>query len=184
METKIAKSTIYTKKGDDGTTASGTNRVSKSNCKVRLIGAIDEFSSHIGSIRRDLVQSQRLLQHEQKLIFIQCCMMDISSWLNMPDKFGSLDGNATKTLERWIDELSLQLPKLKKLIVVEGPIHVVRAKCREVEREMSEFGITDTGVLQFINRCSDFLFMLARLDTYELGMKDYEYTYDMYHIFA
>ncbi len=158
---------IYTKTGDDGTTSLfGGRRVIKSDPQVKSYGAIDELSSFIGLV------SVKVLAHQDKqfLTNIQKDLYSIMSLLSgTPIKNNFLEKRVVM-LEKKIDEIETKLPKLTRFILPQGNeasslLHIARAVCRRAEREtIQHFRSTKKiqSVLQYLNRLSDFLFVLAR----------------------
>lgn len=159
---------IYTKTGDDGTTSLyDCSRVSKTSILIDLLGEIDELNSFIG-----IIDSNKILAE------IQVWLFDMGTIIANPNKRYNFDINLeyTKILEREIDAMTSQLPKLVNFILPSGNIHLSRAIARRCERKMVEakkdFKHIDENCLIFINRLSDYLFTLAR---YENKGKDIIY---------
>jgi cob(I)alamin adenosyltransferase len=151
---------IYTKTGDDGSTSLyDCSRVSKSSVLIDLLGDIDELNSFIG-----IIKTPRLLAE------IQIWLFDLGTIIANPVKKYAFDINLeyTKILEKEIDSMTAELPKLNNFILPSGNIHLSRAIARRCERKMVEakvnFKHIDNNCLVFINRLSDYLFTLARYD--------------------
>jgi len=161
---------IYTKTGDKGETSLyDCSRVSKSSVLIDLLGEIDELNSFIG-----IIDSQFLLKD------IQIWLFDLGTIIANPNKKFNFDINQefTKILEKEIDMMTLVLPKLSNFILPSGNIHLARAIVRRCERSLvnllSNHKLTiashiDDNCLIFINRLSDYLFTLARYDSYMKG---------------
>ena len=154
---------IYTKTGDKGETSLyDCSRVSKSSDLIDLIGDIDELNSFIG-----IIESQRMLND------IQVWLFDLGTIIANPKKKFNFDVNMeyTKILEKEIDELTDELPKLSNFILPSNNIHLSRAIARRCERKMVEvkknYTHIDDNCLIFINRLSDYLFILARYESYK-----------------
>ncbi|UOB18007.1 cob(I)yrinic acid a,c-diamide adenosyltransferase [Abyssalbus ytuae] len=170
---------IYTKKGDSGTTALyGGTRVSKNNERIDCYGDVDELNSWIGLIRdQDINKNLKTV-----LIDIQECLFVTGSILATPaDKKTLKNGtqrngmvdineNDVKLLEDEIDRMNDSLPPLTHFILPGGhPIvsycHIARTVCRRAERKtvkLFENEPFNPSVLKYLNRLSDFLFVLAR----------------------
>lgn len=151
---------IYTKTGDNGSTSLyDMSRVSKSSILIDLIGDIDELNSFIG-----IIESDKILDELQVWLF------DLGTIIANPKKKYNFDVNQEyiKILERAIDEMTTELPKLSNFILPNGNIHLSRAIARRCERKMVEarsyYSHIDDNCLIFINRLSDYLFTLARYD--------------------
>ncbi|KAI8869333.1 hypothetical protein GQ42DRAFT_123907 [Ramicandelaber brevisporus] len=173
---------IYTRTGDKGTSAlySGERRA-KDDAIFEALGTTDELTSHIGVAiehLRDSPSSGALLI--DKLSHIQCLIQDVNSSIATPASSKSKsrvaktrfdpDGECTKMLENWIDELDAKLPPLTNFILPSGgkasaTLHVARAVCRRAERRIVPLmpaADVDKTVAVFVNRLSDFLFAAAR----------------------
>lgn len=153
---------IYTKTGDDGTTALfGGVRVAKNDDRVGAYGTVDELTSSLGLICPHLGTADlQDITHIQKTLY--AIMAHIAG---APNKLTILADETTR-LEEKMDEMTVQLPPLHKFILPQGPhpvgaIHLSRCICRRAERAL--VGIhTDKNILIYINRLSDYLFTLAR----------------------
>ena len=161
---------IYTKTGDKGTTALfDCSRVSKSSILIDLLGDIDELNSFIG-----IIDSSFLLKD------IQTWLFDLGTIIANPNKKYSFDISQefTKILEREIDMMTQQLPKLTNFILPSGNIHLSRAIARRCERKLvdvtsnTEYKHIDDNCLVFLNRLSDYLFTLARYDCHMKGKEE------------
>lgn len=165
---------IYTKTGDKGTTSLiGGTKVPKSHLRIEAYGTIDELNSYLGLLR-DLFQDQ----HTQHLISdIQDRLFTIGSSLacdpikepkmRLPD----LHVEDIELLEKEIDRLNEMLEPMKSFIIPGGHpiishIHVGRCICRRAERACVRLELESLEVepliLQYLNRLSDYLFILAR----------------------
>lgn len=160
---------IYTKKGDDGTTAlMNGKRIAKHSLQIAACGDLDELNSFVGLAKSKI--SQKELQ--EQLYAIQSDLFLIGSILadtNQNKKlFFSID--KVNQLEVWIDEMEDKLQSLSNFILPGGSekvafIHVCRAVCRRAERTLSalaEQEKIDSVILKYINRLSDFFFVYAR----------------------
>ncbi len=171
---------IYTKKGDKGTTAlydpqnAQLKRISKDSLKIWAIGSVDEVNSFLG-ICISFCQDKTLAAKLQR---IQRDLLNIGSILSgSPLKFNI---SKTKALEKEIDKLESSLPVLKNFIVPGGTqlsahLQYVRALTRRAERRIVALGKTEpvnAEVLPYINRLSDYFFMLARNKNIKSGISD------------
>jgi cob(I)alamin adenosyltransferase len=154
---------IYTKTGDKGETSLyDCSRVSKSSDLIDLIGDIDELNSFIG-----IIESDRILKD------IQIWLFDLGTIIANPKKKFNFDINLefTKILEKEIDILMDELPKLSNFILPSNNIHLSRAIARRCERKMVEvknnYTHIDDNCLIFLNRLSDYLFTIARYESYK-----------------
>lgn len=161
-------SKVYTKTGDDGTTGIVHNvRLAKNSLRITAIGEVDELNSWVGVVRG---QYDTKLSLNHVLRDIQNNLLNIGGELAMPPVM-LLTSEHVKTLERTIDILNLDLPPLTDFILPAGWTHVSRTVCRRTERalialknENSVEEIVNSCTIQYINRLSDFLFVLARYE--------------------
>lgn len=175
---------IYTKGGDKGETSLlGGKRVPKYDSRIEAYGSIDELNSQIGCLRTQLSD-----QHSAILTTIQSDLFTIGSLLaatkearqkmNLP----SLDPSHITMLEKRIDEHVDALPELRSFILpgrtyADGIAHVARCVCRRAERRVVELSDQEenellNSMIQYLNRLSDYLFVLARVATNEAGHED------------
>lgn len=160
-------SKIYTRTGDAGETGLGDgSRVPKESARIRVIGDIDELNSTLGLLlAEDLPQAIR-----EALEGVQHDLFDLGGEISIPTAT-LLPGSACERLEGLIDGYNEHLPPLKEFILPSGgnataQCHVARAICRRAERVLVELATTDpvnATALQYINRLSDLLFVLARV---------------------
>lgn len=170
---------IYTKKGDHGQTSLiGGTRVSKSHLRIEAYGTVDELNSYIGWVR-DLTNN---LSDQELLIDIQDRLFTIGSHLaSDPEtsrmKLPEMNEENSVQLEKAMDQMELQLPEMKSFVLPGGHpavscIHVARCVCRRSERLvvlLNETSPVDPFILKYLNRLSDFLFVLARFITLKTG---------------
>ncbi len=169
---------IYTKTGDAGETALfGGRRVLKSHLRVDAYGTVDELNSFIGLLHDSLEQEsirQLLTQVQHRLFSIGANLA--SDPKNNPGN-ADLEANDLKILEDAMDQMDSQLPELKNFILPGGYptvslCHVCRTVCRRAERlivALHQEDPVDALVLQYMNRLSDYFFMLARYLGKEAG---------------
>ena len=164
MAKRITK--VTTKRGDDGSTgmADGT-RVLKSNLLVKAIGELDELNSWMGL----LCSLDELNENKEYLQSIQNRLFDIGGILTTKSEV-PLEKQYLLTLEKEMDNLNRKLPDLDNFILPGGSkessfIHIARTVCRRAERSLIEANRSEKmeqSCLIYINRLSDFLFVLAR----------------------
>jgi cob(I)alamin adenosyltransferase len=173
---------IYTKTGDKGTTALfGGKRVSKADLRIDTYGTVDELNSYIGLVRDQPVNASR----KNVMVEIQDRSFTIGSILatepgNTKVKVPSLSESDVTVLEKEIDAMEVQLPPMKSFVLPGGHqsvsfCHVARTVCRRAERLVIALDAqekVDALVVQYLNRLSDFLFMLSRKMTAELGAEE------------
>lgn len=173
---------IYTKTGDQGSTALfGGKRVSKADLRIDTYGTIDELNSWIGLLRDQNVNVKRI----DFLIEIQDRLFTIGSILatepgNTKVKIPSLSLNDVQALEKAIDSMDSELPPMKSFILPGGNqsvsfCHITRTVCRRSERlviALNNQESVDALVIQYLNRLSDYLFVLARKMALELNVAD------------
>jgi cob(I)alamin adenosyltransferase len=173
---------VYTKKGDKGTTGLiGGTRVVKHHLRIEAYGTVDELNSYIGLIRdQDIDEDSKTL-----LVEIQDRLFTMGSMLaNDPDKSKMqlpplFEADVIK-LEEAMDKMDENLPLMKTFVLPGGHTtvsycHVARCVCRRAERIAThlneEIGV-DELVLSYLNRLSDYLFVLARKLTKDLQVSE------------
>ena len=169
---------IYTKTGDKGTTALyGGSRVSKASARVESYGNIDELNSFIGLAKSEITDEKVLNQLKK----IQFDLFTLGSESATPtDKLTLANGKSRLTLmiseteieelENWMDEYETQLEPLQYFILPGGgksatALHVCRTVCRRAERSLvflNESEEVRPELIKYLNRLSDYLFVLAR----------------------
>ena len=173
---------IYTKTGDKGLTSLiGGTRVPKSSLRIECYGTVDELNSHIGLVRDQDVNAARrpLLKEIQDRLFTIGSALAVDpekSKMKLPD----LHEADVTLLEDEMDRLNLDLPELRAFILPGGHpavshAHVARCVCRRAERlviHLSEDSFVAELVAVYLNRLSDFLFVLSRAMAHELGVEE------------
>lgn len=170
---------VYTKTGDAGTTALfGGTRVPKHHIRIDSYGTVDELNSFIGLIRDQEidVRSKEILIHIQNKLFTvgavlatdpdKMVLKNGKDRLNIP----KIDEEDIELLEKEIDWMETSLPQMTHFVLPGGHTtvsycHVARTVCRRAERlatELYELEPFDTHTLKYLNRLSDYLFVLAR----------------------
>ena len=168
---------IYTRTGDDGTTALGNGqRIAKHALRVASYGTVDETNAHIGVARLGTRGQGEL---DEMLSRIQNDLFDLGADLCVPDTGEKLEYEPLRMtkaqverVERDIDRLNGDLSPLRSFILPGGTdtaahLHVARTVCRRAERLIVELAgyedeVVSDAALQYINRLSDFLFVAAR----------------------
>lgn len=177
---------IYTKTGDQGETSLlGGSRVLKSDLQIESFGTVDELNSYIGLIR-DQFQDQDEIDF---LIDIQDRLFTIGSHLANDGKKEKikippiLEKNISK-LEIEIDQMETKLPPMRAFVLPGGHttvsfIHIARCICRRAERGVVRLNQMDNNVqpiiVQYLNRLSDYLFVLSRYKSQELKANEIEW---------
>ena len=174
---------IYTKTGDKGTTALiGGTRVSKSHLRIEAYGTVDELNSYIGLIGSqdiELHQKDLLKEIQDRLFTIGASLASDpeKSSMKIPDL---LDADIT-LLENEMDKMNDSLPALKHFILPGGNsivsyCHIARCVCRRAERltvQLAANSFVDEKVTIYLNRLSDFLFMLSRKINKDFGLEEH-----------
>jgi cob(I)alamin adenosyltransferase len=171
---------IYTKTGDKGTTSLiGGTKVSKSHLRIEAYGTVDELNSYIG-LCRDLLsndQSRTILQEIQDRLFTIGSSLAVDPVKEPKMKIPDLKEEDISLLETEMDKMNEVVPAMKSFILPGGHVnisqlHIARCVCRRAERccvrLQQEGEEIDAIVLKYMNRLSDYLFVLARLAAYEL----------------
>ncbi len=180
---------IYTKTGDSGTTGLfGGTRVPKHHIRIQSYGTLDELNSWIGMLRDQEIAAP----HREQLLRIQDRLFTAGAQLAVdPDKERLKDGSErlqipflsatdVESLETAIDQLDESLPPMTHFILPGGhPVvstcHIARTVCRRAERMttlLDEHSPVPAEILAYLNRLSDFLFVLARKLSLELGVDE------------
>lgn len=175
---------IYTKTGDLGDTdLVGGERVSKDDVRVEAYGTVDELNSYLGllavmSVPINSSMSQELRRLQRQLFIVQTLLAtpDEARRSQMPQ----LEVDAVSHLEDLIDMLESQLPKCKAFVIpghteLSAQCHIARTVCRRTERRvvtLSRQAEVPSTVLPYLNRLSDFLFLLARFFQHIAGVAD------------
>ena len=173
---------IYTKKGDTGTTQLiGGMRVPKHHHRIEAYGTVDELNSFIGLVRDQEIKDD----HKKNLIEIQDRLFTIGASLATDPEHASsktreripvLKEEDIEFLEREMDRMDALLPEMKSFVLPGGHstvsiCHVARCVCRRAERlvtGLSESEFVDGIVIKYLNRLSDYLFVLSRMLSQEL----------------
>jgi cob(I)alamin adenosyltransferase len=175
---------IYTKTGDKGTTSLiGGTKVPKSHLRIEAYGTTDELNSHIG-LCRDLLTDEKsrevLLETQDRLFTIGsslACDPIKEPKMRIPD----LKESDIKLLEDEIDRMNDALEPMKHFVLPGGnpivsQLHIARCVCRRAERccvrlELESLEV-DSIILKYLNRLSDYLFVLSRYASHQLKAEE------------
>jgi len=175
---------IYTKTGDKGKTSLiGGTKVYKSDLRIESYGTVDELNSFVG-LCLDHLKSHNILnaltEIQDRLFTIGsalACDPEKETKLKIPD----LHEADVELLEKEIDKMNVVLPAMKSFILPGGHVavstlHVARCVCRRAERccvrmQKKELGI-ESLIIKYLNRLSDYLFVLARFAAHELKVAE------------
>jgi cob(I)alamin adenosyltransferase len=173
---------IYTKTGDEGETSLfGGKRVSKADIRIDSYGTIDELNAYIGLVRDQDVNKARL----DFLVDIQDKLFIIGSMLaadpaNTKIRVPHVTHADTELLETEIDAMEERLQPLRFFVLPGGHTsvsfcHVARTVCRRAERlviSLNEHEKIEPLIIRYLNRLSDYLFVLSRTMANELGVEE------------
>jgi len=176
---------VYTKTGDTGTTALfGGTRVPKHHIRIESYGTVDELNSHIGLIRDQEINSH----YKDLLIEVQDRLFTVGAILATPPEKETLKNGEKRLqnlgiletdidyLEKEIDAMEDSLPQMTHFVLPGGHTtvsycHIARCVCRRAERlavHLNDIEPTDELVIKYLNRLSDYLFVLARKLSFDL----------------
>ena len=167
---------IYTKTGDEGKTSLGDGtRVEKHHLRVEALGNVDEFNSIIGLLLTTNIDTEKTTTLKK----IQHHLFDIGGELSIPN-LRKIDDEKIKFIEKNIDAMNKNLSSLEEFILPGGSheaalCHQARTVCRRAERSLfrlNEIEKINAVSLKYINRLSDFLFVLARQINKEKNISD------------
>lgn len=163
---------VATRTGDDGSTGLGDgSRVPKTDPRIAALGDVDELNSTIG-----LLVAVGVGAHQALLAGVQQDLFDLGGELCIPGH-AMLASGRVAALDAWIAEANAGLPRLREFVLPGGSLaaaqaHVCRTVCRRAERSLVGLGAqseVSAAALQYLNRLSDLLFVLARLLNREAG---------------
>ena len=174
---------IYTRRGDDGTTAlGGGQRIPKDSLRVQTYGAVDELSSAVGlALAHGL--SPRLaevLPPIQNELFHLGADLSFREEDKQESKLPQIEARHIERLENLIDELNAVVGPLENFILPGGSLgaaylHLARTICRRAEREavaLSRVEQISSQVVPYLNRLSDALFVMARYENHQRGVPE------------
>ena len=179
----MKKSLVYTKTGDKGTTSLiGGTRIAKNHARLEAYGTVDELNTHLGMIRSFDIDDRC----KEFIIHIQNHLFTIGAYLatdtNKSDLRSQLNTatNTIEALEFEIDNLEDVLPPLTQFVLPGGhptvsSCHIARTVCRRAERraiDVLEENEGDYYVVRYLNRLSDYLFVLSRFQADRVGLAE------------
>jgi cob(I)alamin adenosyltransferase len=173
---------IYTKTGDKGETSLiGGTRVPKHHIRIESYGTVDELNSFIGLIRDqqiDDVSKKTLIEIQDRLFTVGASLASDpdKSKMKIPD----LKEEDILFLEKEIDRMNAELPEMKNFVLPGGHTtvsycHIARCVCRRAERlttHLSENSFVADLVIKYLNRLSDYLFVLSRKLSHDLKAEE------------
>ena len=165
---------IYTKTGDKGETSlANGQRVAKTDARIEAYGTVDELNSWIGLLRAGVQNTDRCADRVQtELQWIQNRLFNLGAALSEAPGEWITDADVQQ-LEQWIDGMQAVVPPMRAFVLPAGSesvarCHVCRTICRRAERRMIEAKSGETE-RRFVNRLSDYLFVLARFIGFQNG---------------
>lgn len=172
MGNRLSK--ITTRTGDDGTTGMADgSRLSKADLRFDAMGVIDGLNAHIGLLQAHLTAQADL---HQELSLIQHKLFNIGGEIALPNHadigYIAITSDDILQLEVCVDRHNETLPYLKEFILPAGSVatataHIARSICRDAERTLVRLSLRDGNIsqtsLQYLNRLSDYLFVIARV---------------------
>ena len=175
---------IYTKTGDAGETSLfGGQRIPKTNTRIDAYGTVDELNSHIGMALSLGVQEeiQTLLTYLQDELFVLGA--DLATPPSKKAKIERISSAHITNLENRIDSFETRLEPLKFFVHPGGTpgaasLHVARTVCRRAERNCIRCGYHESinpEVIIYLNRLSDLLFILARMENQLAGIEEHKW---------
>ncbi|MFN7045254.1 MAG: cob(I)yrinic acid a,c-diamide adenosyltransferase [Flavobacterium sp.] len=183
---------VYTKTGDTGTTALfGGTRVPKHHIRIESYGTVDELNSHIGLIRDQNISDL----YKNVLIEVQDRLFTVGAILATPPEKETLKNGQPRLqnlgivesdiefLENEIDTMEEALPPMTHFVLPGGHTtvsycHIARCVCRRAERlavHLNDIEPTDERVIKYLNRLSDYLFVLARKLSHDLNADEVQW---------
>ncbi len=189
---KITK--VYTRTGDKGMTSLiGGVRISKADPRIEAYGTTDELSSHLGLLvalmenesnkddaRLPMDAERQMLLRAQNDLFIIGSYLATDQTTTPLYDFAHLPEGETQQLEESIDRLMAALPEKQGFILPGGTVaaaqcHVCRTVCRRAERcilALAQHAEVDDGIVRYVNRLSDYLFVLAKIINFNAGKSE------------
>jgi cob(I)alamin adenosyltransferase len=178
---------IYTRTGDKGDTGlfDGT-RVPKSDPRVDAYGEVDELNAWLGLVRAsaglDGEVGDMLQQIQRDLFALGARLADPGRKIAGRVQKAALGADDVGRLEGWIDRLEAELPPLRRFILAGGSpagatLHLARTVCRRAERRIVSLGAGAAAedMIQYMNRLSDLLFVMARAVNHRAGQGEIEW---------
>ena len=171
---------IYTKTGDDGMTSLyGGTRISKADLRMETIGTVDELNAQLGLLRDQPVNANRQSDFQviQEVLFVVGALLaNEKDRPNVP----TISNDQVEWLEAGIDQMDAELPAMRFFILPGGHpavsiAHIARCVCRRAERHVVRLAehVQVPAIIQvYLNRLSDYLFVLARYMGKELEVDE------------
>lgn len=175
---------VYTKTGDDGTTSLNSGlRVKKHHIRVAAYGSIDELNAWVGLIRdttADILDREFLMLLQNHLMVLGTQLSTVREEDLPTDFIDPINDPHILEIENEIDRISMDLPPLKNFVLPGGhPLvsysHLARCVCRRAERHITELNANERVspyVIAFVNRLSDYFFVLSRKFSLDLDLKE------------
>lgn len=179
---KITK--VYTRTGDNGTTSLvGGIRIRKSDARLEAYGTVDELSANLGLLAAMLPEGEErslIIRTQNNLFNVGTHLATDQSQTPLYPSAHLPEGE-TELLEQAIDQMNARLPEAQGFILPGGcqaaaQAHVCRTVCRRAERRIAALAETATisdEIQQYINRLSDFLFVLAKIINFNTGQEEF-----------
>lgn len=175
---------IYTKTGDKGDTSlANGQRVPKTDARIEAYGTVDELSSFVGWLRAGMPDEEKMHTVQTQLEWIQNRLFNLGAALSeAPGEW--IEAQDVVQIEQWIDAMQAVVPKQHAFILPYGMecvcrCHVCRTVCRRAERRMIEMDAISVH-RQFINRLSDYFFVLSRFLTFLLNGTEFAWKKDFH----
>jgi cob(I)alamin adenosyltransferase len=179
---------IYTKTGDGGKTSLiGGTKVLKSNSRIQAYGTVDELNAFIGLLGDQLsdTHSREMMREIQDRLFTIGSSLACDPKKDIAMKIPDLKASDILLLESEIDAMNEKLPEMKSFILPGGQIavssaHICRTVCRRAERMVVELDehepLGQPLIIQYLNRLSDYLFVLARYIGFLNGVEEIKWS--------
>jgi len=180
----MAKSNLYTRTGDTGITSLvGGKRVKKNSLRLEAYGTLDEFSSFLGCVLSDPKCPEDI---REQMLGVQNMLFNLGGYLasevkdgDMPAVWGLTEDDIAR-VEEWVDRLDGIVPEIRAFVLPGGsPLaskaHVARSVCRRAERrilDLADVEYVDPALTRYINRLSDYLFIVARYFNFIEGVDE------------
>lgn len=176
---------IYTKSGDKGMTSlRGGEKVPKYHKRINTLGNVDELISYMG-----LIRSQKINEADNNILIkiqenlMTCAAIIASGTGNRETDLPELKEDDVHKLEKIIDNMEKKLPPLNSFILPGGNTlvsfcHIARTICRRAERKATELSSESSVpeiIIKYLNRLSDFLFVLARRISADLSVEEIQW---------
>ena len=176
---------IYTKTGDSGMTGLfGGKRISKDDARIEAYGTLDELNSFLGFLNAGFY----IEKYNDIILEVQNRLFDMGSHLASDPEKDVLPSGITpediRLLENFMDDMDSELAPLRNFILPGGnqtvaQAHICRTVCRRAERRvvtLHQFSDIDPMIVMYLNRLSDFLFILARYLAFKSGIEELKWT--------